>query len=60
MNREFVTLQDGTKAEVFEMGLCEVYHIILRKNQLYRFVILGDCEKCKEIASHYDEEGKAI
>ena len=34
---------------VIEMGLCEVEHIMLRPNQLYRFVVMPDCEKCKAL-----------
>ncbi len=52
MEREFVTLQDGTRAEVFEIGLCETEHICLKANQLYRFVVLGDCKRCKEMAEY--------
>ena len=39
--------------EVIEMGLCEVPHIMLRPDQLYRFVVMPDCEKCKDAAAPY-------
>ena len=33
--------------KVTEMGLCEVRGIVLRPNQLYRFLVMPGCEKCK-------------
>jgi hypothetical protein len=42
-----------TDNKVIEMGLCEVEHIMLRPNVLYRFVIMPDCPRCKELASVY-------
>ena len=46
-----VRLQPSPEAgcSVIEMGLCEVQHIMLRPNQLYRFVVMPDCEKCKAL-----------
>jgi hypothetical protein len=40
---------------VIEMGLCEVDHIMLRPNRLYRFVVMPNCKKCEELASAYPE-----
>ena len=40
--------------EVIEMGLCEVSHIFLRPNVLYRFVILPNCKECARLGSAYD------
>ena len=37
--------------DVIEMGLCEVPMIGLRPNQLYRFVVMPDCENCKAAAA---------
>jgi hypothetical protein len=31
------------------MGLCEVEHVFLRPNQLYRFVVMPGCDKCKAL-----------
>ena len=43
------------------MGLCEVPHIMLRPEQLYRFVVMPDCQKCKDAAAPYqtNEIGEA-
>lgn len=46
MNAEQVTLADGSKAEVITMALCEVPHLMLRPNQLYRFVAMPGCAAC--------------
>jgi len=35
--------------EPIELGLCEVEHIMLRPNQLYRFIVMPGCEKCKAL-----------
>jgi len=35
--------------EVIEMNICEVEHIVLRANKLYRFLIDPNCEKCKKM-----------
>lgn len=47
---------------VIEMGLCEVEHVMLRPNVLYRFVVMPDCSRCKELAAAYEvpnkDEGK--
>jgi hypothetical protein len=40
-------------SEVIEMGLCEVPHIGLRPDQLYRFVVMPDCQKCEDAAAPY-------
>ena len=34
---------------VIEMGLCEVAHVMLRTNQLYRFIAMPGCDKCKSL-----------
>ena len=34
---------------VIEMGLCEVEHVMLRPNQLYRFIVMPGCDKCKAL-----------
>jgi len=34
---------------VIEMGLCEVEHVMLRPNQLYRFTVMPGCDKCKSL-----------
>ena len=34
---------------VIEMGLCEVEHVMLRPNQLYRFIVMPGCEKCRAL-----------
>lgn len=39
--------------DVVEMGICEVPHIMLRPDQLYRFVVMPGCKKCAEAASPY-------
>jgi len=36
---------------VVEMGLCEVSQVGLNPNQLYRFVEMPGCEKCKKLAA---------
>lgn len=35
---------------ICEMGLCEVGHIFLKPNQLYRFVVIEGCKKCAALA----------
>jgi len=35
------------KESVTVMGLCKVEHVFLRPNQLYRFVVMPGCDKCK-------------
>lgn len=39
--------------EVVEMSLCEVPHIMLRPDQLYRFAVMSDCQKCKDATEPY-------
>jgi hypothetical protein len=39
--------------DVIEMGLCEVPHISLRPDQLYRFVVMPGCAKCESAAAPY-------
>lgn len=38
---------------VIEMGLCEYPHVGLRPNQLYRFIVMPNCDKCKAEAEAY-------
>lgn len=49
-NAEQPTIKES---EVTEMYLCEVAHLFLRPNQLYRFIVAPDCQKCIDLASHY-------
>lgn len=47
---------DGSASdEVIEMGLCEVPHIFLRPNQLYRFVVMPGCKACTDAAVPYTQ-----
>ena len=41
---------------VIEMGLCEVEHVMLHPNQLYRFVVMPDCDKCKSLDVYSPKE----
>lgn len=34
--------------------LCESQQIYLRPNHIYKFVVKEDCEKCRELAAHYE------
>lgn len=36
--------------DVLEMGLCETEHVLLKPNRTYRFVVMPDCDRCKELA----------
>lgn len=40
---------EEVKEHIIEMYICEVDHIILQPNQLYRFLIHPNCEKCKKL-----------
>lgn len=42
-------------AGVLSMGLCEAAHLILRPDQLYRFVQLAGCAKCATLARRATE-----
>ncbi len=37
------------ESDCIEMGLCEVKHVMLRPNQLYRFVVMPGCKKCEKL-----------
>lgn len=39
---------------VCEMALCEVEHLFLRPDQLYRFVVMEGCDRCKKLAEVYE------
>jgi hypothetical protein len=38
-----------SKAKVTKMALCEVPHIFLRTNQLYKFYAVKGCAKCQAL-----------
>jgi hypothetical protein len=42
---------------VIEMGLCEVEHVMLRPNQLYRFIVMPGCDKCKALDVYSPNNG---
>ena len=42
--------------EIVEMALCEVPYIFLRPNQLYKFIVMPNCEKCSAAAKPYEDE----
>ena len=44
------------KESVTVMGLCEVEHVFLRPNQLYRFVVMPGCDKCKALDVYSNKE----
>lgn len=46
----------NTDKETVEMCLCENQHVILKPNQLYRFVAAEGCEECKKIADYYKQD----
>lgn len=39
---------------VTTLALCEVDKIIPRPGQLYRFVVMPDCEECERLGKGYD------
>ena len=55
--KEKITKKWNTRptAKVIEMALCEVPHLILHPNQLYRFVEVPGCEMCATEAAPYKE-----
>jgi len=42
--------------EIIEMALCEVDHVMLRPNRLYRFIVMPNCPACEKLASVYDPD----
>jgi hypothetical protein len=50
-----VPVERGEDA-VCEMRICEVRHLILRKDRLYRFTVDPNCEKCRETAMAYEPQ----
>ena len=38
------------ESKVIEMNLCETHKLILKPNQLYRFVVAKDCKDCIAMA----------
>ena len=44
--------------EVTELALCESEHLILRADQLYRFVAMPGCKRCEELAAVYEKENR--
>lgn len=40
--------------EVIEMRLCEAPHLILKRDQLYRFTVDPNCPQCREAAMAYE------
>ena len=51
LRRDVEALLNALKAEekIVEMALCEVDHISLRPNSLYRFIVMPDCEACARL-----------
>jgi hypothetical protein len=41
---------------IIEMALCEVNHVFLKANQLYRFVVMPNCKECAALAAVNGEE----
>lgn len=57
--RAVVSEINGLKAElsdVVEMWLCEVPHLFLRPDQLYRFGVDPNCQACVSAAAVYKKE----
>ncbi len=46
---------NGISDPVIVMGLCEIPHIMLRPNQLYRFVVMPGCKKCEAAAAPFGD-----
>jgi hypothetical protein len=53
MEKELVIMENGEKAEVLELALCEQNHLVFKPNQLYRFVAMPDCDACKTLMDAY-------
>ena len=49
------TKMKESKEVIHVMGICEVDHVFLRPNQLYRFEVIEGCEKCKKLAEVYEK-----
>ena len=39
--------------EIVEIALCEYSKIILKEDQLYKFIAVPDCEECKRLQEVY-------
>lgn len=37
-------------SQIIEMGLCETEQVILKPDQLYKFVEMPNCKRCAELA----------
>lgn len=48
-----------TLSPVVELALCEVPHLFLRPNQLYRFTVRPGCPKCAKLAEPYAAAAEA-
>lgn len=53
---EQVLNEAGNLEDVIELCLCEVPHLCLRPDRLYRFVKAPGCAKCEEADLYKDEE----
>ena len=49
-----VFMENEINYEVVVLYLCESEQIILKPNQLYKFEVKEDCERCKELAKLAD------
>jgi hypothetical protein len=49
---------DDKPREVIEMYICEIQHLHLKADQLYRFIVQKDCDNCKVAAIVADPSNK--
>ena len=49
------TEAEQKQEKVVTMALCEVLHVCLRPNQLYKFVVMPGCDACKEADAYLGE-----
>ena len=43
-------IKDLIDGAVMEIPLCEINHIFLKPNELYRFVVIPGCKACERLA----------
>lgn len=57
--REYID-SESAKNTITELSLCEVPHLQLRSNTLYRFVVQPGCEACKSAAAVYPPSPRSL